>query len=423
MEKNSNILRKRSTRWFPIFVVVWGIVQLACVIGCYNNEMGPDALGYTRHAIQCYNEGTFYPSINNLHDVYVQAPGLVNFLIPIYAVFGDVRIFLLLNIIMNIAILLETVYLGEKFFNKTVGYIAGVCYAIILANIFAPVVLGSEILYLFLALTGFVISLKAKPIPLISAGILYAVAYTVRPLVLAFLVASIVYYIYVKRKWLRNSLITIACFAIPLIALGEINQQRLGTPIVSSTTGGYNLLMTAYDKATPLPEHSIFYKSDGIGHPYLSSKYTFAERDSIWKSMAVSWIKEHPFRYLVLCGERVFIMWNKDVWSVPNFLPDHLDNPTYAIASGSKTRMIVCQAIRMCYSIVYYVVCVLFLISIVKYRKEILSGKGIMLLILLLGIGGTCLFPMEHRYHYPYMFILCIWVAYYISNRLEKGNK
>ena len=43
MEKNSNILRKRSTRWFPIFVVVWGIVQLACVIGCYNNEMGPDA--------------------------------------------------------------------------------------------------------------------------------------------------------------------------------------------------------------------------------------------------------------------------------------------------------------------------------------------------------------------------------------------
>lgn len=423
MEKNSNILRKRSTRWFPIFVVVWGIVQLACVIGCYNNEMGPDALGYTRHAIQCYNEGTFYPSINNLHDVYVQAPGLVNFLIPIYAVFGDVRIFLLLNIIMNIAILLETVYLGEKFFNKTVGYIAGVCYAIILANIFAPVVLGSEILYLFLALTGFVISLKAKPIPLISAGILYAVAYTVRPLVLAFLVASIVYYIYVKRKWLRNSLITIACFAIPLIALGEINQQRLGTPIVSSTTGGYNLLMTAYDKATPLPEHSIFYKSDGIGHPYLSSKYTFAERDSIWKSMAVSWIKEHPFRYLVLCGERVFIMWNKDVWSVPNFLPDHLDNPTYAIASGSKIRMIVCQAIRMCYSIVYYVVCVLFLISIVKYRKEILSGKGIMLLILLLGIGGTCLFPMEHRYHYPYMFILCIWVAYYISNRLEKGNK
>lgn len=412
-----------SSKWFYVFITIWGLVQLACVIGCYNNDLGSDALGYTRHAIQCSNEGAFYPSINNLHDIYVQAPGLVNFLILIYNIFGDVRIFLFFNIIMNVAILLETVYLGKKFFNKTVGYIAGVCYAVLLSNIFAPVVLGSEILYLFLALTGFVISLKAKPIPLIASGISYAVAYTVRPLVLAFLVASIVYYVYVKRKWLQNSLITIACFTIPLIALGEINQQRVGAPIVTSTTGGYNLLMTAFDKATPLPANFIFFDHDGIGHPYLGSKYTYTERDSIWKGMAVSWIKKHPIRYMIFCVERIFIMWNKDVWSVPYFLPDNLDNPTFAIASGSKARMLVCQAIRMCYSIIYYVICALFLISIVKYRKEILSDKGIILLILLLGIGGTCLFPMESRYHYPYMFIVCIWAAYYLYRRLEKRIK
>ena len=148
--------------------------------------------------------------------------------------------------------------------------------------------------------------------------------------------------------------------------------------------------------------------------PLIMQKNT-SEKDSILRRMAIKWIKQHPVKYLKLCVMRVAVMFNKDTWSVPPLL-GNLDNPDYAIKSGSITKMAICQIIRMGYSLVYYIVCIAFIISLFKYRKQIISKKGLLLLIFLLGVGGTCLFPMEHRYHYPYMFVICIWAGYLVSN-------
>ena len=106
-------------------------------------------------------------------------------------------------------------------------------------------------------------------------------------------------------------------------------------------------------------------------------------------------------------------MFNKDVWSVPSLMGD-LDNPDYAIKSGSTSKMLLCQLIRMGYSLWYYIILLFFVVSLFKNRKLIFTKKGIMLVILVLGVGGTCLFPMEHRYHYPYIFIIAIWASVYI---------
>lgn len=404
----------KKEKWFYIFVLLWALLQLIIIIAYYHLPFGPDAKGYESHAISCYNLGSTYPSINNLYDTYIQAPGLVNALIPVYAIFHSVRPFFFLNLLMNVAILFEIVYLGKKFFSDNVGYLSGVIYALLLSNVFAPANLCSEVHYLFLSLSGFCLSLKDKPISQILAGGAYALAYTVRPLVLAFVVASIVYHLVRKIKKI-NPVLLLLTFCLILCSIASYNYKKVGTPLISSSTGGYNLLMTANDHATPLPNHSIYYDKDGFAHSQIVGHLTFYEKNNKWKQEAIAWIKKHPGRYLLLCVERVGVMFNKDVWSVPSLL-GNLDNPDYAIKSGSKYKIILCQLIKMGYSLWYYLIIIFFVASICKNRKWIFSKKGVLLLIFALGVGGTCLFPMEHRYHYPYMFIVAIWAAAYLVN-------
>lgn len=402
----------KKKNWFCIFFLLWTLLQSVIIIACYHLPFGPDAQGYEHHAIACYKECSTYPSISNLYDTYIQAPGLVNVLIPVYAVFHSVRPFFFLNLAMNVAILFEIVFIGRTFFSERVGRLSGVVYALFLSNIFAPTNLCSEVLYLFLSLSAFCLSLKNKVTNQIFAGLLYALAYTVRPLVLAFVVASIIYH-YVARVKKFQPVFLVLSFVLLLGGIAIYNNDKIGTPLISSSTGGYNLLMTANDHAIPTPNHSIFYDKDGIAHPQIAGHYTFYEKNDLWKREAVSWIKQHPAKYSLLCLERVGVMFNKDVWSVPSLMGD-LDNPDYAIKSGSTSKMLLCQLIRMGYSLWYYIILLFFVVSLFKNRKLIFTKKGIMLVILVLGVGGTCLFPMEHRYHYPYIFIIAIWASVYI---------
>lgn len=408
-------------RRFYIFALAWTILQLVLIIVFYNEPMGNDAKGYEAHAIQNYNLGTFYPSKANLYDVYVQGPGLVNTLIPVYAIFGSVRPFMFISLLMNVAILFEVLYLGIKFFSPRCAYIAAVLYALLLSNIFVATQINTEVLYLFLALTGFCLSTGRHKWCYALSGILYAMAWTVRPLVLAFAVASIVLFIYERRQCVAKSIINVAFMAVPLVILACVNQQRLGTPLISSSTGGYNLLMTAWDGATPLPNHSIYYSVDGFANKDIVSHLTFYERDQKWKHEALTMIGDHPFTYVKLCIERIGIMWNKDTWDIPSLL-GHLDDPTYASSHGLHGDYVSYQIIRMTYSLLFYIICILAIIGIIRFRNQILSVKGIPLIVLTLGIGGTCLLPMEQRLHYPYIWVVCLCGAMEIEYVFWKHN-
>ena len=407
---------KQIHKSFLIYLCVWTIFQIILVFIYKNMEFGPDGNGYITHTLQAFNECSLYPTKNNLHDIYVQAPGLINFhLLPLYFITRSFLAIRIINVFLNLVIVLEVFYLANKFFNKRVAYISCFIYTIILSYIFAAVSMQSEVPYLFWALTGFCISLSKRWYWLLIGGVCFAVAYTIRPLVLAFTITSVIFILVYQKCRALKSIFLLGVFIIPLVVLGIYNKNRVGVSAVSSTTGGYNLLMTAFDGAAPIPNHSIYYSKNGFAHNIELGHYNVAEKDSILRRMAIKWIKQHPVKYLKLCVMRVAVMFNKDTWSVPPLL-DNLDNPDYAIKSGSITKKTICQIIRMGYSLVYYIVCIAFIISLFKYRKQIISKKGLLLLIFLLGVGGTCLFPMEHRYHYPYMFVICIWAGYLVSN-------
>ena len=59
---------------------------------------------------------------------------------------------------------------------------------------------------------------------------------------------------------------------------------------------------------------------------------------------------------------------------------------------------------------------------IIKNRNDLVSDKGYVVLILLLGTMITCVLSVTPRYHYPFMFAIVIWAAYALDDCLMEKN-
>ena len=398
---------------------IWVLAQLVVIIIYWNAEQGPDAHGYIKNALQSMSEGTTYPTILNLHDKYLQSPGMVNYLMLQHIISGTTtfEINKILNILLNIGILFNLYYLARRFFNDRTAYLTVIIYCLLPTNLFAPIWLLSELPYLFLALIGFSLSLSKKGWLVLLASVIYALAHTFRPLVLAFLVITIVAYI-LERRHLRYYLFAILPYLFVLYGIGIHNKAKTGYYVTSSTTGGYNLIMSANDRALPRPEFDIFGDTTNIAFIPNREALSFAEKDSIYKERAIGWIKEHPVKYLTLYAIKIGWLWSGDVWSMPKFSQwDDYDYISTLPEPGNRT--LIRRAIQAVEGMPYYILVVFFFLSIYKKRRDILTSKGLFLLLLLLGTAGTCLFTVEVRFHYPYLFCLVLWAAYGIGN----GNR
>lgn len=423
---NKENLSKNLPKITLYVTTLWIILQIVLVIVYWSHPQGPDQQGYMRHALQNYAIGSTYPSMLNINDQYLQSPGMVNYLIIQHALFGTTTFAIdkLFNILLNIGILANIFYLAKRFFSKNTANISVILYCIMPTNLFAPIWHLSELPYLFLALSGFSLSINKKYTPIIVAGILYAVAHTFRPLVLAFLLTSLVYYIIKKRN-----VIFYICVLIPyiviLFTIGTHNKTNTGYFVTSSTTGGYNLIMTANDNAHAWPDFSLFSDTTNIAYIPNVHQMSFAEKDSIYKERAISWIKNNPIHYIKLYMEKIGRLWSGDVWSIPPFSKwDNYDYIRLQPESQQPRLVLIRRIIQAFEGIPYYALVILFFLTVCKKRRDCFSTKGLFLFILLLGTAGTCLFTVEVRFHYPYLFCLTIWGAHglacYMNRNLYK---
>ncbi len=401
--------------------IAWVLLQIVFIILFWDVEQGNDQLGYIRHALDSYANNTTYPSMLNINDQYLQSPGMVNYLILQHAITGTETFSIdkFLNVLLNIGILANIFYLTRYFFNQITAYLSVIIFCLLPTNVFAPIWILSELPYLFLALTGFSLSLNKKWFPIVGASILFAIAHTFRPLILAFIVTIVVLYVIERRRaW------SYICLLLPYILLlygiGTYNKSRTGQFVTSSTTGGYNLIMTANDEAKLYADFSIFYDPTNLA--YIPNPYqeTFAKKDSIYKARAVEWIKNNPDKYAKLYVIKLFRLWSGDTWSYPVF--GNWDDYLYILKQPESERgRLTCirRAIQFIEGLPYYLLVLLFLFSLYKQRGDIISSKGLFLLLIGLGTAGTCLFIAEVRFHYPYLFCMVLWSAYGIYNMMQ----
>ena len=119
--------------------------------------------------------------------------------------------------------------------------------------------------------------------------------------------------------------------------------------------------------------------------------------------------------------EKIGRLWSGDVWSIPPF--SRWDNYDYIRMQPEMEQgrlVLIRRIIQAIEGMPYYALVVLFFYTLYRKRKDILSQKGLFLLILLLGTAGTCLFTVEVRFHYPYLFCLVLWAAYGLSRYLHR---
>lgn len=401
-----------------ISYIVFGVyilIQLILVILLWDVEQSSDQGRYIKIATYCFEHGEWYPNSENINDTYIWAPGLINFFILQLKVLGTLKFNFLFNLIFNINIIYCIRYIANRFFTENTAYISIILYCLIYSNLFVILPAGTEVPFLCLSLSAFCFTLKENKYCILFAGVLYALANWIRPLIVIFLLVSI-FYMIINKYSIKNYILLFFSLFIVTGTIGFVNFQRTGYFITQSTTSGINLIMTANDKAYGGVATSLMNDSTTTVYLKNASEYTFAQKDSIWKKRAIDWILDNPIKYAKLYCLKLGGLFIEDSWSDRPILggSGFIDK---SVQNGMNNKAFFSRILLMgLKSLVYYVVCVFFIYSLAIYRKEIFKEKGYILLILLFGTLSTCLFAVTPRYHYPFLFVIVIWAAYAINH-------
>ncbi len=403
-----------------VVAALWIVIQIVILVLGWNHTLQPDSVEYTTNAKFSFEHGVLYPSIYNLYDRFTHAPGLVNYLIVVYAVFGTFKAAMILNLLMNVAILYEVYYVAKFFFSQKVACVSVLLYCIIIVPLFVPLHILSDHPSFFLFLTGFCLSLQKKWYWVVLAGVCYALSYTIRPTVLAYLVTSVVFLVVNKRSYRYYLYLLIPYIGI-LYGIGKYFENEIGIYTNTSHISGYGMMHSANEKTWAGPDMSFDGDPQNSGYIENADKLTFAEKDSIWKVRAIQWVKDNPKRYAQLAPQRFFRCYALDYWSLQDAFEDnqyenaiHSSNPEKALRNLRLKQMMV--------SVPYYLVLLLFVIALINNIRSVFTSKGIILIISALYTGTTFFFLAEHRGHYSFLFPMVIWAAYGVVNIKRKDS-
>jgi len=405
-----------------VVILIWLLIQTFLIIHFWDHPQGSDQGEYMRIAKECFDAGEWYPTTKHIYTNYIWAPGFINYLILQLKIFGTLNTNMLFNLLMNIGIIILIFQLGKYFFTEKTATIAVILWCFLYSNLMIVIPAGTEIPFLFLALAGFTLCLHPKSGALFIAGILFALANWVRPLVLIFMVSIVVYMFLNKYKWFHYITLFFAFF-LTITIIGSITKDKMGYFVYQSTTSGFNLIMTSNDKAYGGVASSLM--KDTTSTVYIENRamYTFAQRDSIWKARSIEWIKQNPVRFCVLGLKKIGGLYIEDSWSDRPILGGAGFIDSYAVAGKVSKKALLSKMIKMgLKSLMYYFVLIACFYSFIVNRKEFLSMKSILLLLLIAGTLGTCLFAVSPRYHYPFLFIIVLFAAYGIEQWISRHN-
>ena len=426
-------MKTKLCMWLPRITyftfALWILAQIVVIILFWGAPQGSDQGEYMKLAQRCFDRGEWYPMAEDVYAASsIWAPGLINYFILQFKLFGTLNLNMVLNLLMNVGIAAEIFFLGKKFFTERTAMIAVILWCLLYSNLMIVAPSGTEIPFLFIALSGFCLTLRPKIDLMVLAGVLFAVANWIRPLVIIFLLMSLVYMLVKKYSWKQFASLLVS-LGIVIIIIGKATEAKIGYFVYQSVTSGVNLIMTANDRAYGGVATSLLSDSTSTAYIKDCEKLTFAERDSIWKARGVDWIREHPVRYAYLFVKKLGGLYVEDSWADRPILGGYGFVDSYAVAGNVSHRAFINKAVQMgLKSLVYYGILILCCYSIVVHRHEWLTYKSILLLLLLAGTFSTCLFSVSPHYHYPFMFVIVLFAAYgveYILNKktnYEKNN-
>lgn len=415
---SSTTFSLKRVAWFCFGLSI--LLQIFYIATC-GTEQESDALTYVRLAEQTNAEDTIYPSSQNIYRNYIFAPGYVNFLALLFRIFGSVKAIQFVNVGLMIVLILELFYLSRKYISDRVAYI------VLLLFSFYPTTYGmvyytcTEIFYMVLVFGAIYFFLKQKWQWVCLAGIMAAVANWVRPFlpVLLLTIAGLTFATVPKRYRIRNLIVfTLSVLAV-VGTIGTMSYLRMGYFNFQSTTSGVNLIMGANADADGSYEPAVF-EEGNIGYIADIEDKTFKERDAYWRSQGLSWILEHPAKWIGLFPAKFFYMYAIDSYALGQFSGDvhrRAESRDYCIGMVSSFPHWGILECLVAYNQLFYMICLcLSLYGIVLSVKNKNFIVLALVLYWLLGTGLTLATVGGARYHYPYMPVVFLLAAMAIDN-------
>ena len=397
---------------------LWVAAQIALIVYYWGAPQFTDMGGYISMALRCFNGQEWYPAAEDVYSYFIWAPGYVNFLILQLHIFGTVNFNSVLSLLFNIAMLFEVYYLGKKFFSTRTGLISAIIFCLMHSNLFIVTGAYTETPFMFLCLSALCLVVSGKWKYIIAAAALFALANWIRPLVIIFLFAAVLYFIFTKAK-LHNYAALAVPYILILLLIGAATERKIGHFVFQSTTSGFNLLMAANDEATGTVKtqaKALFIENN--------ESLTFAEKDSIWKGRAHKWIKENPVKFTGLYLLKIPGLYGHDIWAHMAHLESRGANAFEVMASAGekdKKNSYIKQMInKMLISVPYYLSFIFAFYAAWINRKKLFSVKSIFPAIFIAGTLITCIYPVAFRYHYPFMFTVIIYAAWGVDTLFQK---
>ena len=399
-------------------------IQIFLIVSFGDYKQLSDYGEYITLAQDCIARGNWYPDSANMHDSYIFAPGLINYFILQMKLFGTMSVNLWLNLILNLGIIYFVYSISNKLFNKTTAYISVIVYSLLYSTWWVVIPAGTEVPFLFLSLLGLWAVVNQKNIGyLFLAGVAFGLANWIRPLVVIFLITALVM-MYMNKVKISKYISLAVGFVLVLSFIGAASYKSANRVILQSSTSGVNLAYTSNDKAYGGVASSLLSDSTNLCYIKNANSYTYAQKDSIWKARSIEWIKDHPVKFAGLYAIKIPGLFAEDTWPDRAVLPGAGFIDKFAHGQISLPEFIGRVLLLVSKSIVFYIICIVFLIGLWTKRKEILSSKGVILIPVILGIAITCIFSVSPRYHYPFLFAMVIWAAYAFECYLrKKGDK
>lgn len=310
------------SKYTAIFALsLWGICSLVWTCLFKHDIWYSDYGIYQYYATICAEAHTMYPNETFLHNECILNPGWINILTLWYVVFknfsGVPYLLLCLNALNAWLLWLICGKLSER---RALKYIAFYCYLLIPAFATNSIVLATEVPYITFSLLSFYLCLRKEYLYVFLAGVSIAIAFWIRPLAEAWIVAAL--FLLIAQKQFRQSIVYMGTVALTCATIAMTTHINFPDYVYKSTTGGVNLLMGANDAATGTYVWGLR-KEGGAGYlPGLRSAedmpvrviqdesdkyikkcsqlYRYDEVDEFYKETAIDWIKTHPWRWIAI---------------------------------------------------------------------------------------------------------------------------
>jgi hypothetical protein len=252
----------------------------------------------------------------------------------------------------------------------------------------------------------------------------------VRPLGWALFIAYLV--VLIIKHSVGNRLHNLSFLTLGLAGFififGSLMKISSGYFIYTSETGPINILMSANDKA-----YGGFYpnitEKGGPGYIEGGEKLNFRQKQDIFKYRALTWIKEHPFKWISFIPNRIILLFRWDDIAVSRLIsPDfnfqkfvklirHDPSVTQNYPVGFLSFWVL---LIIYHHLFYYAGLIFFIYGFIKFHKDILKNPHLVMLLIYAVIGFIMIMVADSdiRFRYPFMFIIFICNSFFLSELL-----